>query len=277
MASQGGAPGGMRIPPVAGVGSQHGPPLQGRCNQPSPPTFPGIIPRGDVEVSTTLGFSPPREASPQSDGADDVDLEMATAAAIAEWHSILDVFAKFQARLSEDFRPLDPDNSAAVGARASPFGPVRTYRTFSIAGIWMNLYMGFIVLHRVHPTMPPVAMMAAGLKAKETWNYAMEIGRIAAGLSDDVSRATSINTIVASAFIESCFCLFVAGIQVGSTDVAYSCASGQERHDEILTITLMPSGPWIHVIANLVFFFFYFLHLRYSTAKKPNAAGLSAT
>lgn len=83
----------------------------------------------------------------------------------------------------------------------------------------MGLYMGLIVLYRAHPSMPPVANMAVGLMAKDTWEYAAEVGRIAAGLSEDVSQAASIGTVVAAAFIESCFCLFVAGIQVRSVGV----------------------------------------------------------
>ncbi|KAJ2907399.1 uncharacterized protein MKZ38_003256 [Zalerion maritima] len=207
MATQG--PPGMR----PGGGPPGGP---GR-NQPSPPTFPGMFPRKPVAVTTTLGFSPPREPSPQSEDADDIDLDSATAQAMAEWQAIREAFSKFQAQLTDDFQPLDPEyhthTGLGGGPRMSPFGPARSYRTFSIAGLWMNLYMGLIVLYRAHPKMPPVAMVAAGMMARDTWEYAAEIGRVAAGLSEDVSSTPSIATIVAAAFIESCFCLFVAGIQ----------------------------------------------------------------
>ena len=62
--------------------------------------------------------------------------------------------------------------------------------------------------------MPPAAMQAAGMAAPQTGPYSNKLGRIAAGLSEDVSQATEITTLVSAAFIESCFCLFVAAIEV---------------------------------------------------------------
>jgi len=160
------------------------------------------------------GFSPPQETSPKSESSEDVDFEESTAAAIREWESIRQAFEIFRANLGPDFAPLGPDFGPP---QPSPFGPARTYRTFSIAGIWMNYYMGLIVLHRAHPTRPPVAMMAAGMAAQETGIWANEIGRIAAGLTtEDCSNLAGISTLVGAAFIESCFCLFVAAVQVSS-------------------------------------------------------------
>lgn len=180
----------------------------------SPPMWAGLLPTSGV-VAVPTGFSPPPpETSPQSDGSEDVDLDESTAAAVREWESIRQAFEVVRANLGPDFAPLGPDLGPP---QPSPFGPARTYRTFSIAGIWMNYYMGLIVLHRAHPSRPPVATVAAGLAAQETGMWANEIGRIAAGLTtEDCSNLAGISTLVGAAFIESSFCLFVAAVQVSS-------------------------------------------------------------
>lgn len=184
-----------------------GPPGSGS----SPPMFPGMFPTTG-KVSAPTGFSPPRDASPQSEGLDDTDLEAATRAAHEEWEAIRAAFDVFRSRLGPEFAPLGEEYT---DRRETPFGTAVQYRTFSVAGIWMNFYMGLICLYRARPGMPPAAMMAAGRAAGETAPFAREVGRIAAGLSDeDVSGRSEITTLVGAAFIESSFCLFVAGIQV---------------------------------------------------------------
>lgn len=181
------------------------------ANGSSPPMFPGMFPTTG-KVTAPTGFAPPRDPSPQSDNVEDGDLEQATRAALAEWEAIRTAFDTFRSRLGPEFRPLGDEYT---DRRETPFGTAVQYRTFSVAGIWMNFYMGLICLHRAHPSMPPAAMMAAGRAARETAPFAREIGRVAAGLSEeDVSNRTEITTLVAAALIESCFCLFVAGIQV---------------------------------------------------------------
>ncbi|MBE3042071.1 hypothetical protein IMZ48_05725 [Candidatus Bathyarchaeota archaeon] len=178
----------------------------------SPPMFPGMFPTPG-KVSAPTGFSQPRDhPSPQSDSADDTDLEQATRAALSSWEAIHAAFNALRSRLGPEFSPLSDEYT---DRRETPFGAAVQYRTFSAAGIWMNFHMGMICLHRAHPSMPPTAMMAAGRAAGETAPFAKEIGRIAAGLSDeDVSNRSEITTLVGAAFIESCFPLFVAGIQV---------------------------------------------------------------
>jgi len=177
----------------------------------SPPMFPGMLPTNG-KVSAPMGFSPPREPSPQSDNMDDTDLESATRAAMQQWEAIKDAFHMLRSRFGPEFEPLAAEFS---DRRKTPFGMTVQYRTYSLAGIWMNYYMGLIHLHRAHPSMPPAAMMAAGRAAKDTAPYAIEIGRIAAGLVDSqVSVINDITILQGAAFIESCFPLFVAGIQV---------------------------------------------------------------
>lgn len=177
----------------------------------SPPNFPGMMPsRGVVTVPT--GLTPPRDSSPPSEEAEDVDLDTSTEAALREWEAIKQAFGVWRSHLGPDFEPMGPEFEQP---QDSPFGPALTYRTYSIAGIMMNYLMGLIMLHRAHPAMPPVAMVAAGMAARQTAVYANEIGQAAAGLfKEDLSKATAVSTVAASAFFESCFCLFVAGVQV---------------------------------------------------------------
>ncbi|KAH8735896.1 hypothetical protein BGZ61DRAFT_472277 [Ilyonectria robusta] len=176
---------------------------------PSPPAFVGIMPTtGKFKVP--MGFSPPRESSPQSESSDDQDPDISFHIAVQQWESIKEGFEAFEKSLGPEFQPLRPEYS---DRRDSPFGMTLQYRTFSVAGIWMNFYMGMIHLYRTHPSMAPAAMQAAGMAAHQTGAYSNKLGRIAAGLSDDCSQVTEISTLVSAAFIESCFCLFVAAIE----------------------------------------------------------------
>lgn len=178
-----------------------------------PGSFPGMMPASS-RVTMPMGFSPPREGySPQSDSLDDADLEALTLEAEREWESIRTAFDAISEHFGPDFQPLAQDLAPTIH---TPFGPAAQYRTYSIAGIWMNYYMGLIVLHRAHPDMPPVAMMAAGMSSEKTMGYATEIGRIAAGLEEDLETKPVISTLVGAAFIECAFPLFVAGVQVRS-------------------------------------------------------------
>lgn len=180
----------------------------------SPPGFVGMMP-STGRVTIPKGFSPPPEVSPQSDSQDDFDLEAATAAAMHEWETIRQTFEVFRAQLGADFDPLGPEFDTPVN---SPFGPALKYRTYSIAGVWMNYYMGLIALHRCHPAMPPIAMVAAGMAAQQTAPYAIQIGRIVAGIGgEDMSTMTSVSTLLGCVSIESSFPLFVAAVQYQDT------------------------------------------------------------
>ncbi len=173
--------------------------------------FPGLLPTTGT-FQLPQGFSPPRETSPPDDSGDNIDLDADTAAAVREWEAIRQAFEMFRNRLGPEFNPLGAEHSES---EMTPFGPARTYRTFSIAGIWLNFYMGLVVLYRSLPSMPPFAMAAAGIAARQTHTWASEIPRIVAGLCEDLNNAKAVSMLVGSALIESCFCLFVSGIQVG--------------------------------------------------------------
>ncbi|ERT00892.1 hypothetical protein HMPREF1624_02126 [Sporothrix schenckii ATCC 58251] len=180
----------------------------------SPPGFVGMMP-STGHITIPKGFSPPREVSPQSDKHDDVDIEARTAAAMREWEAIRQTFEVFRAQLGPGFEPLGPEFDTPV---SSPFGPALKYRTYSIAGIWMNYYMGLIVLHRCYPTMPPIAMVAAGMAAQQTAPFAIQIGRIVAGIGgEDMGTMSSVSTLLGCVSIESSFPLFVAAVQYQDT------------------------------------------------------------
>ncbi len=177
----------------------------------SPPGFAGMMP-STGHITIPKGFSPPREVSPQSDSHEEVDFETSTAAALREWEAIRRTFEVFRSQLGPDFEPLGPEYEPPVN---SPFGMTLKYRTYSIAGIWLNYFMGLIVLNRCHPSMPPVAMAAAGLSARQTAPYANDIGRIVAGLTvEDLSQLSNVSTLLGGISIESSFPLFVAAVQV---------------------------------------------------------------
>ncbi|OAA61450.1 Fungal transcriptional regulatory protein [Cordyceps fumosorosea ARSEF 2679] len=174
----------------------------------TPPQFPGIIPvQGGFQ--TPMGFSPPRHVSPQSEQTDESDPRSTLDVALEEWESIQKAFDALRDSFGPDFRPLSTEFS---DKRESPFGLAVQYRTYAISGVWMNFYMGLIHLHRAHPNMPPAAMQAAGMAARETETYANQIGRIASGLWADSPRSTP-DPLLVAALIECSFCLFVAGVQ----------------------------------------------------------------
>ncbi|UKZ47421.1 hypothetical protein TrVGV298_001639 [Trichoderma virens] len=179
----------------------------------SPPMFPGMFPTFG-KVQAPMGFSPPRDGTPHSDSQDDIDPEASYEAALQEWNAIYRSFQIFKSRLGPEFQPLSDELEEQT---KTPFGDPIYFRTYSIAGIWMNYYMGFIHLYRSHPSMPPVAMRAAGLMAKKTAGFALRIGQIASGLAADCSEYTVINTYLGAALIESSFCVFVAGVQYNDT------------------------------------------------------------
>lgn len=159
------------------------------------------------------GFSPPAdEPEPRFNcTTDEINMEDSTTQALKEWEEIRVAFRAFSEALGEDFEPM---SDGLVFPQPSPFGPALIYRTYSIAGIWLNFYMGMVLLYRAHPSMPPISMVAAGMAAQQTEPYALTIGRIAAGLLDRCDDITEIPTVVGAAFIESCFPLFVAGVQL---------------------------------------------------------------
>jgi hypothetical protein len=180
----------------------------------SSPPFPGLVPTND-SVRPSMSFGVATEKPTRWTQADDGGQRMNPSAsmdeALKEWESIHHAFEAFEKYLGPEFRPLSAEYA---DRRDRPFGGVLQYRTFSIAGIWMNFYMGMIHLYRSHPTMSAAAIAAAGQSAHKTAEYANKIGRVAIGLSGDCSHVNEISTLMGAAFIESAFCMFVAAVQV---------------------------------------------------------------
>jgi hypothetical protein len=196
----------MRGPPP---GPQAGPPGQ-PPQTPQMPGFTGMVP--DVrEAELPMGWEPSRQTSPQSTSSEEIDLQQQTLDAEQDWQDISNALSILQGHFGEDFQALGPEFSTPI---ETPYGPALQYRTYGIAGIWMNYHMAQIFLHRSHPSMPPAAMMAAGIAARQTAFHANEIGRIAAGIAPDCTSASSVNPSVGAALIESSTCLFLAGVQV---------------------------------------------------------------
>ena len=209
--------------------SQGGPP-PGRPGIPmsAMPSFAGMLP--DIrKASLPRGFSPSSEDSPppNSDEGDE-RLSEQTTKAEEEWNGIRSVFGMFEQHLGQDFAPLGPGYAQEI---LSPFGPAIQYRTYGIALMWLTYYMGLIVCHRSHPSMPPSAMMAAGFAAQQTGFFANTIGRISAGITADTSSATRVNIGTGAALNDSSFALFVAGVQVCSLLFLIPCTDANIRLD----------------------------------------------
>ncbi|KAH6663471.1 hypothetical protein B0J14DRAFT_661984 [Halenospora varia] len=166
---------------------------------PQMPSFSGMVP--DVhEAQLPMGFEHPRNDSPKSTDSSDLDLEQQRLEAEEEWHDIHNAFQILRDHFGEDFQPLGPDFQAPI---QTPFGTALQYRTYGIAGVWMNYYMALIACYRAHPSMPPAATMAAGIAARQTAFFANELGRIAAGISPDCNLAAEVNPGVGAAIMES--------------------------------------------------------------------------
>jgi hypothetical protein len=188
--------------------------------QPQMPAFSGMLP-GVQKAQLPMGFEASREDSPRSTQSEEMDLQARTQEAEEEWQEIRNAFDVLEDYFGEDFQALGPEFAESM---ETPFGPALKYRTYAIAGIWMNFYMGLIACHRSHPSMPPAAMMAAGIAARQTASFANELGRIAAGVFPECSSTTQVNPNVGAALIESSTCLFISGVQV-STYVIYTISS----------------------------------------------------
>lgn len=182
-----------------------------QASMPPMPDFDGMMP-GMTEPQLPRGFtesrSPPR-TMPTYSGS--IELDQAGIDAGEEWQEIRNALAIFAEALGEEFQPLSAEYCTPI---ISPFGPALQYRTYAIAGIWLNYYMALIICHRAHPSMPPAATMAVGVAAAQTVPFAGELGRIAAGIAPGCHQKLEVPPAIGAALIESATPLFVAGVQV---------------------------------------------------------------
>jgi hypothetical protein len=106
-------------------------------------------------------------------------------------------------------QPLDPELYQPI---ETPFGPAIIYRSHDIANLWALYYMAYIIALRSHPHMPPAAMMAAGIMAHQTAEFAQIIGQIAGGIVPPTA-GRELNPGLGAALCEVSMPLFFAGVQ----------------------------------------------------------------
>ena len=141
--------------------------------------------------------------------APQTDLQTSTMTAEAEWLDITRALDTFEEALGPSFAALSPEHMPPL---STPFGPALYYRTYSIACIWSLYYTGRIIATRVHPSMPPAAMAAAGIAALRTAGWANTIGRINAGIQP-LNSSVPLNPLHGAALMDATMGLFHAGVQ----------------------------------------------------------------
>lgn len=173
----------------------------------APSSGPPRVPRAFAENFPEISLEEEqkrklREQSPE-------DLESATQEAETEWNAILGALQVFQESLGLEYQPLPIEY---MPVQNTPFGAAIYYRTYSIATLQMLYHMAMIVLHRCHPSMPAISMMAAGVATPKTARMAIDIARITAGLVP-TDPTGQINPALGASLIESTMPLFFAAVQ----------------------------------------------------------------
>ena len=210
-------------PPQSGPPSQAQAPPTTRPNNPTPnnpsnvpaaaqggpPMYGMIPPTGPVRIPTGFIQGPRDHILPTNLSNEDIELEAATLEAEAEWNNLRNTLDIFEESLGPNYQPLSPEHMQPL---STPFGPALYYRTYSISCIWTLFYMGRIIAARVHPSMPPAMMAAAGIAAPRTFEFATLIGRICAGLQP-ISATHPLNPSLGAALMESTLGLFFAAVQ----------------------------------------------------------------
>ncbi|CAI7661274.1 unnamed protein product [Penicillium glandicola] len=193
-------PTGRSPPSSPGPTSADSPPMYGMM----PPQPPARLPSGFQDR--------PREPHLSPDEDDPVQ-DMSYKEAEQEWEEILIAMDIFSQALGRDFQPLPADVAPPI---STPFGPALQYRTHTIAVIWGFYYAMRLLLNRVHPSMPPAIMMAAGVSAPTTAGFAQIIGKILAGVYYPQRfnlEAGSLSPNLGSSLTEMTVPLFFAAVQ----------------------------------------------------------------
>ncbi len=173
-------------------------PMYGMMPTPGPVRLPSAFKQEPSET----GY---RHSSPEQDEA----LEAATKEVEREWNDICNALDVFERNLGPDYQPLSPDHMPPL---STPFGPALYYRAYSISCVWALFYTARIMSARLHPSMPPAAMTAAGVAAPRTAAWANTIGRICAGIQPHTPN-NHLNPTHGAALMDSCMGLFHAGVQ----------------------------------------------------------------
>jgi hypothetical protein len=155
----------------------------------------------------------PDQAKPKlTEAHGQFSLEEETKLAYIEHKQIVEAFGIFQRSLGPGFQALPNDGPDFT----SPFGPSLRYAGPEIACVWAQYYVGLILVQRLHPDMPPAAMVAAGVTAGLTRGYAQAVGQICAGLFASLPAAAPgqpLSPRFAAAFMEISFALLFCGVQ----------------------------------------------------------------
>lgn len=187
-------------PSSSGPASADSPPMYGMI----PPQPPPRLPPGFQDR--------PREPRSLPD-EDDPAHGMSYKEAEQEWEDILVAMETFAQALGRDFQPLPADVAPPI---TTPFGPALQYRTHTIAVIWGFYYAMRLLLNRIHPSMPPAIMMAAGVSAPTTAGFAQIVGKIMAGIYYPQRfnlEAGSLSPNLGSSLTEMSVPLFFAAVQ----------------------------------------------------------------
>ncbi|KAL2830177.1 hypothetical protein BJY01DRAFT_120520 [Aspergillus pseudoustus] len=146
-------------------------------------------------------------------GRKDEDIDVSYEAAGREWEDIFAAFDAFEQSLGPDYMPLPADSTMPIH---SPFGPALQYRTHNMGSLWAFYYIGRILLLRLHPSMHPAMMVAAGYASAATAHHAQTMGRIAAGVYGPQSQrhgAKGFSPTLGACLIEVTVGLFFAAVQ----------------------------------------------------------------
>ncbi|KAJ5484050.1 hypothetical protein N7539_005846 [Penicillium diatomitis] len=203
-----------RTPPPSGPPSG---PSGSHGSRPSPsdsdstPMYGMVPPHGPARLPS--GFADgPRDRQPsfqeeeRSEGVTYAEAEQ-------EWEEIFAAMDTLAKEFGRNFEPLPADVTQSI---PTPFGPALQYRTHTIAVIWGFYYAARILLYRLHPSMPPAMMMAAGVAAATTAEYAQIIGRITGGIYYPQRfnlQAGSLSPTLGSSLTEMTVPIFFAGVQ----------------------------------------------------------------
>ena len=168
--------------------------------------MPGVVP---PKMPEAFSQRPQDKTYIERSAVENTEFATATKEAEAEWHELNHALDIFEESLGNDYLPL---SSEYMQPLETPFGSAIYYRTYSMSCVWVLYYTGRIINARSHPSMPPAAMMAAGIAAAKTAHWANIIGRICAGLQP-MSTSASLNPSLGAALMESTLGLFFAGVQ----------------------------------------------------------------
>lgn len=171
------------------------------------PNEPTRLPRAFAEMDTPEGITIQPDSSDLP--TDPTSLEALTVEAELEWNDIYNALQIFQDNLGQEYKPMPIEY---MPVQSTPFGPPIYYRTYSIATLQSLFYTALIILHRIHPSMPAQVMMASGVAAPKTAQYAILIARITAGLVPTDPTA-HIHPSLGASLIEATIPLFFAGVQ----------------------------------------------------------------